>query len=396
MDDETRDSAFSFKAERRLIVEGLRARMEELDRAIYVRICDAVPDPVVGNKHEYQAGVRAAVTAIVGYSLDAIEAGPGWSAIIPDAATKQAQLAVRSGVGLGVVLRRYFAALGQFSQMVEEEADRAGLSHHGHVLNHLRRTQVSLLEHLAATIEQEYNQEHERLVCPAERRRLEVVQEVLAGESTGLSELSYEFDNVWHLGLIAIGAMAGKAVQILADRTGHSLLSVTYGDQTWAWLGGRRKLAASDIARLSSNGPAGTLFAVGASCSGLDGWRLTHQEAKAALSVAMLKPKKLTQCADVPLEAAVLLHEAVAQSLIGTYLLPLNNLRDGGLAARKTLRAYFAAGRNTSKAANALDVTRPTVENRLKAVATCLGRTLHTCYAELEIALRVEDLRTQR
>jgi hypothetical protein len=221
------------------------------------------------------------------------------------------------------------------------------------------------------------------------------VQKLLAGESIDLSELDYEFDDVWHLGLIATGAMADKAVRILANHVGHRLLPVTYGDQIWAWLGGRRKLGARDIERITSNGATGALLAIGAAHRGLDGWRLTHQEAQAALSVAILKPKKLTQCADVPLEAAVLLHDAVTQSLIGNYLAPLNKLRDGGLVARQTLRAYFAARRNISKAADELDVTRPTVENRLKAIATCLGRPLHTCYAELEIALRVEDLRKQ-
>ena len=60
--------------------------------------------------------------------------------------------------------------------------------------------------------------------------------------------------------------------------------------------------------------------------------------------------------------------------------------------SRKTLRAYFAAGRNAATAAAALGVDRHTVERRLNSIETRLGRQLHTCHAELEVALRLEEL----
>ncbi len=59
---------------------------------------------------------------------------------------------------------------------------------------------------------------------------------------------------------------------------------------------------------------------------------------------------------------------------------------------RETLRAYFAAGFNAATAAAALEVDRHTVQRRLRKVEEALGRLLHTCHAELEVALSLEEL----
>ena len=49
-------------------------------------------------------------------------------------------------------------------------------------------------------------------------------------------------------------------------------------------------------------------------------------------------------------------------------------------------------GCNAATAAAALRVDRHTVERRLNSIETRLGRSLHTCRAELEVALRLEEL----
>src|ERR1039458_633054 len=121
--------------------------------------------------------------------------------------------------------------------------------------------------------------------------------------------------------------------------------------------------------------------------------RFGHGSAKGredALRVAGRKPQTLTRCTNVILEAAVLRHEALTRSLIGSYLSPLDNLRMGGRVARETLRHYFKCERNVSSAANSQGTTRHTVEHRLHEIEKILGRPLHTCLAELEVALRLE------
>ncbi len=133
------------------------------------------------------------------------------------------------------------------------------------------------------------------------------------------------------------------------------------------------------------------LLAVGVPGRGIDGLRLTHRQAQAAMLVALRRPQGLTRYADVSLLAAVLRDAELAGSLVDIHLSALDGQRDGAVS-RETLRAYFAAGCNAATAAAALSVDRHTVERRLHSIETRLGRLLHTCHAELEVALALEEL----
>jgi PucR C-terminal helix-turn-helix domain len=377
------------------MIQRLRARQSEIEAVILARV-RAVSGSVGIEDAEYRAAQAPTVAAAVDYGLTCIEQGAEWSEPIPSATIAQARRAARNGVSLDTIVLRYIAGYRLLGEFIGDEADSAGLASHGSTLRDLRRTQEAVLEHLTATLANEYNQERERMASSVERRRRELVRKLLAGEPVDASALDYEFDDAWHLGMIATGARAEKVLRGLADGLSRQILFVTPGEgwTVWAWLGGRRKLAIADVERqLSlSDGVAGVSLAIGELGKGIDGWRLTHQEAQAALLVALRNPQTLTRCADVPLEAAVLRHEALTKSLIGSYLSPLDNLRMGGRVARETLRAYFTCERNTSSAAHLLGVARHTVENRLREIEKILGRSLHTCLAELEVVLRVEVL----
>jgi DNA-binding PucR family transcriptional regulator len=51
--------------------------------------------------------------------------------------------------------------------------------------------------------------------------------------------------------------------------------------------------------------------------------------------------------------------------------------------------------RNVTSAAAALGVNRHTVSNRLRAVESRIGRPISSCVAEIDAALRLEDLRQE-
>jgi PucR C-terminal helix-turn-helix domain len=59
------------------------------------------------------------------------------------------------------------------------------------------------------------------------------------------------------------------------------------------------------------------------------------------------------------------------------------------------LRALFAAEHNKSSAAHALGVDRDTVHRQLKEIERRLDCRVHERHAEIDIALRVEELREQ-
>jgi DNA-binding PucR family transcriptional regulator len=96
--------------------------------------------------------------------------------------------------------------------------------------------------------------------------------------------------------------------------------------------------------------------------------------------------------ADVALLTAVVRDEVLATSLRRLYLEPLNGRPGGGGELRRTVRAYFAAGRNVSLAGEAIGVSRQAVARRLRAVEEKLGRSIASCATDLELALRLEAL----
>jgi DNA-binding PucR family transcriptional regulator len=213
------------------------------------------------------------------------------------------------------------------------------------------------------------------------------------GEAIDASELRYELD-AWHLGVIAVGNNAEQALRGMAAQMGRAILLVPRGEETvWAWLGDRRKLALTDIAAvIPAKLPPGVTLAIGEPAHGLNGFRLTHRQAEAAHLVAQHRPQSLTRYADVALLAFALRDEALARSLVDIYLTPLDDPRKGYSVLRETVRAYLAAERNATSAAAALGVARHTVESRIRKAEELLDRLLPACMAEIDVALRLEEL----
>lgn len=255
--------------------------------------------------------------------------------------------------------------------------------------------QEEMLERLAAEIDHEHTAAHDRVCRTSERRRFEIAQKLLSGEPTDpaeLDELDYRLHDAWHVGVIATGPQAGRALRSSTTALGCELLIVSpESDVLWTWLGTPQKLAVADVERALA-GTAGVSLVFGEARRGVCGWRLTHQEAQAALLVAMCRSQGLTRCADVPLEAAVLKAQTLASLLVETYVTPLENMHNGGKKLRETLRAYLAVGCNAATAAARLGVDRHTVERHVHAAEDSLGRPLRTCLPELHVALRLEEL----
>lgn len=368
----------------------LLEQQDEIEEAVLTRVY-AISDPNDAGPL-YRDALRAAVSVAVEYGLEAIECGEERAPPPPPALLAQARLAARAGIALDAVLRRYlagYALLGDFIVTDIEQRDPEV----GAGLVHLFRGQAAVLDRLLAAVSEEYGRELASSASTAARRRAERVQRLLAGEPLDTAELGYDF-GYHHTGLIAVGPGAAEVVRALAGRLDRQLLLVQRDDLTvWAWLGSRRSPDPAEAeGGLSGRGDDGIVFTIGEAAAGLAGWRLTHQQAAAALPVARRARLRVARYADVALLAAALRDELLAESLAQLYLTPLEAERDGGKTARQTLRAYFAADRNVSAAAAALRADRRTVANRIRAIEARLGRPLGDCAAELETALRLAQL----
>jgi DNA-binding PucR family transcriptional regulator len=183
------------------------------------------------------------------------------------------------------------------------------------------------------------------------------------------------------------------ALRQLGVSLDRRLLLVRAGESVWAWFGGRRRAEIEQVLELAgSRLPAEIALAVGEPARGVSGWRLTHQQAMAALPIAIRGPQRLVRYADVALLSSALRDNVLVRSLRDIYLAPLEEERDGGAVLRETLSVYFAASRNASSAAAALGVSRNTVGVRLRTIEERIGHTVDECAADLETALRLLDL----
>jgi hypothetical protein len=373
------------------LVERLRARRPEIEQTILTRVY-SVSDPLDAGDPAYVAGLRAAVSAALSHGIAGIEEGKAEPAPIPPALFAQARHAARNGVSIDTVLRRYFAGytlLGDFVMQEAEEDEAFGVEE----LQALGKTQAMLFDRLVVAVSAEYRSEVEGGAPSIVQRRVECVRKLLGGELADTSELAYDLDG-WHLGVVASGARAQRALRSLAGALDRRLLLVLPGEDTlWGWLGGKRKVEAERAVQLAaSDWPEEASLAIGEPAHGVPGWRLTHRQALAALPVSLRGSQGIVRYADVALLASMLGDDLLTISLHKLYLAPLSDERDGGAALRQTARAYFDADGNASSAAAALAVSRHTVTGRLRLIEERLGRPLSSCVAEMDAALRFHDL----
>jgi sugar diacid utilization regulator len=378
---------------RRAIRERLWARQAEIEEATLHRV-DAVTEPVGSDDPTYMVGLRAAISAAIEYALADPTHEHEWPPEPPAAVLEQVRRAAEVGVGLEIVLCRIVAGYGSLVEFIMEESYREADPGDHDVPRDMRKTQEALFARLTDAAAKEHRMALSLAFDSPERRRAKVVRALLERKSTDRHSLGYKLDGMWHLAIIAIGPAARDALEKLHMRVGCELVCVPgHTGGHWAWLGSTSRERLAETARLSSDIPAGVAAAIGEPREGLAGWRQTHEEAKAALPLALASPRGITRCADVLLEAALLKNRQLMRLLREVYLAPLDDLmRDNAGVIHETLRAYFASGHNIKVTATRLEVDRRTVWYRLDKVAKRLGGPPEIHRAELEVALRLAAL----
>jgi hypothetical protein len=379
---------------RRGLTARLHARRAEIEQATLARV-SSISDPKESPDPEYSEGIRAAVAAAIDFGIEAVERSEEHPPPLPTVLLSQARLAARHGVKLETVLRRYVAGYTLLGDFLIEESERGGPLD-GASLKRLLRVLSALLDRLIAAVSEEYAREMQARPGSAEQRLAKRVEQLLEGQRLDTTELPYEFEDT-HLALVAKGAKAVDVIRELAAGLElHLLLVRRGGDMVWAWLGARRATGFAEVSGAARAACTTDIWlGIGEPAEGLGGWRLTHRQASAALPIALRGPDTIVRYADVTLLASILQDDLLVTSLRRLYLDPLSEGRDGGAILKQTLRAYFDAERNVSSAAAALKVKRHTVTNRLRAVEEALGRSLNSCAAEIDAALRLEDLESR-
>jgi hypothetical protein len=373
----------------------LQCRRTEIEQAILTRVY-SISDPTETDDPEYLAGLKEAVSIAIDYSCAGIDGDEAHLRRVPVELLAQARRAARSGVGLDVVLRRYFAGYTLLSEFLIQEA-RGNRPLAAEEVRLLSRVQATIFDRLVAAVTEEHRSEAGDAQRTSAGRRLERVRRQLAGDLIDPEDLGYDLDGS-HLGVLATGAGASRLLRRQATVFGcRFLLVCPGGDTVWAWLGRSRPLAVEDLLdAITTFIPGSVSIAVGEPAEGFSGWRLSHLQASAALPIARLGPGRPVRYADVALLASAHRDEVLAKALEQAYLAPLRERDGDGTTLHRTMRIYFETGGNASSTAAALGVARQTVNRRLRLVEERIGRPLESCAAELQIALRLGELGSHR
>jgi hypothetical protein len=370
----------------------LRARCHEIEKTVLARV-RRLADPVDGLDSVNSTGLGCAVAGAVCYGIEGIEKGAEWPVLIPPSTARQARRAAQEGVGLDVLLRRYAAGNKALEEFIVAEADGVPSG----VLCEILSDQAPRIDRLLESVAGEYKEEYEQTRRLPSRRKADRIIRLLQSDGPASpSDLDYDFDD-WHVGLILKGPGAELAAQTCAERLGYRLLQAPRDSETtWGWLSSRSQPVAGKLeAFLAEAMPVQISMAIGEPRPGLEGWRFSHREAQMALRVMLRSGQRLVRGRDVILHVAVMKDDTFARSLVDAYLVPLKRHAN----ARKlleALRAYLATGGNAAAAGASIGVARHTVQRRIRTVEETLGRPFHSCFAELHIALQIEELEAAR
>jgi hypothetical protein len=335
------------------------------------------------------AGLRLASAEMIEAIRTRIEEGDRWPDELPPGVISSIQYYAREGMSLEDVLRS-FAIVG--TTMFEFiSAHLQELSQPEDALRYLATVRGLNEDRMMAAFATEYENEKARLENAPTRQLADRITGLLDGGFDDFADLDYRF-NGHHVGLIARGPRAELACRRIAERIGCELLLLPRPEETcWAWLGSRKEIAIGNVIGAATLTGDDLTMTVGESQSSLEGWRATHREARAALAVALLEPAGVTRHSDVALLAAAHGSEVTGKALLGRYLTPLDNHRNGD-ELRGTLRAYLDTGCNAASAAATLEVDRHTVQRRLRRIEAAVGEPPSTRRSEFDIALRLERL----
>lgn len=372
------------------LLAGIRGRRQEIGKAVLSRVLAIGPtgraDP------EYRDGLRLAAETAIDHTIDALEGRFGATLPLPGPLPSQARLAARHRVPLEVMLRRYLAGHIVLGDIVIEESERLHLP--AGVLRWALRMQAVTTDQALAAISAAYTEEAATMrPRSGDERQAELVGRLLDGELIDPALLNYGFDR-WHIGLIFRGHAKSDAVDVVTGALDIRRLVVAAEDGClWAWLGTREKLEPGVIAEVAeADLPSDIRLGIGEPAWGRDGWRLTHEQARAALTVAIRRTETAARYVHVALLASAMQDELFTRSLRQLYLVPLGEGQDRDGVLRKTVGAYLATHGNVTSAAAALAVDRRTVANRLRAAEERIGRSLDGCVSELELALQLDHL----
>lgn len=373
------------------VAQAIRKREDELVDRMLARFAAEAPASRVGDDPDMAAAMRHSAHGNLRAALAHVaDGGPPLPFGPPAEAIEEARIAARAGMPLVEGLQTYRIGQAVIWDAVLDAVDALDdvdpasrrellrvCTHHG----------FAYVDAIVPHTVEAYTREHDRLLRSHEQRRVQLVRDVLDGATVDAGQLGYDLA-ARHRAVIAWGSQADVEIARLAEALrAQPLVVALNGQTTWAWLGGGAVDDDRALRAALGTWPGGLAF--GRVGTGPDGFRTSHDEARAAHRIGAATGDPVTRFDDVALESAMLADERTARAFVTAELAPLDVGRDGA-KLRETLSAYFGCGFNASAAAALLAVSDRTVAYRLNQIEQLLGRPVRLRQTELQAAIRLE------
>ncbi|MEY9841760.1 PucR family transcriptional regulator [Streptacidiphilus sp. EB103A] len=364
------------------------------------------PDILALRRAEATEEVRPTAEAVVMEALVSLCLGRPVPTTVPTETTRQIARAVRQRIPLERILAFQRASHARFSDALVSEFRRlVPPDQQSEGLSDLSRFLVDLVSSFSLACSAAYAAEEQAWLTSIDGSRGKLLRALLRGDHTDLDPakaLRYELANRTHVGLIlrrdacdedAESEGLDRVAAKLLTRIGATAHLVIPSDhrEVWAWGGftDPRSAAVRSIPVVP-----GALVAAGRLSRGLDGFRATHEEAKAATRVTLYSAARsrgrTVFFEDVRLAALLTSDPERAQNFVRDELGALGHPREAML--RETVRVYLECNCSPATAAARLNVVKNTVVYRIRRAEEVLGRSVKEQQGILWAALHLVDV----
>ncbi|MCF8569175.1 helix-turn-helix domain-containing protein [Gordonia sp. HY002] len=392
------------------LATSLQANASDLADAMLDYIVVRLPEVVIDD--EIRGLTLGSCSSNIEAALSMVRHGIDVSAArAPVTALEHARAMAARGYSVDVILRFYRLGHEFFVEQLSEGLDAAGYgaAEALTVFFELERFLLRYIDRISSQIASEYIATLSRQQNEARIERADIVRELLADEPVDPARaervLSHRLTGR-HLALICWSDEPGRDLENVVQKTASALgagrpLTVSEGPTTvWGWITvtGHVLPPATSTGRLNDH-DSYVHIAFGSVHIGAAGFRTSHLEATRARRIAEIaeRPAPATvHFRDVSLADALSYDLDAAQRFVKAELGDLTADGAPERDERATLLAVLNARGSLAKAAQALDIHRNTVLQRLRRAEKKVGRSSADRVAETHAALVLVDVLGRR
>ena len=380
----------------------------EVTRDIWQLITTDIPE--LRGDDIFESLLEASIEENVATLLHVFEHGSAPDDIgAPAAAVEYARRVAQREVPIIALIRAYRVGHGRFlSRCIDELATRSQeASLTAAVTSRMAEVSFRYIDRVSEEVISAYQHERDNWLLTQTAVRAARVRALLGGQPMDVdateSALGYRLRQR-HIGLIAwvtntprgsegltrLDQLASTAARVLGS-PGRPLFVPRDETLAWIWLpiSGNTVISGEALAKAFDNGDSSVRIVAGEGGYGLDGFRLTHQQAVRTQDLALAaKPgSRLTTFADVGAVALICADMSAARSWVWGMLADLALDDEPHARLRETLQVFLSTGSYTTTAER-LVLHKNSVQYRIRKAEDALGGPISDRGADLELALR--------